>query len=135
MLLCSRIKMKKSQVSIEFVFAIGLIIFIFLLIFYFTFERRIELRSTEKILADKEECNKLADMITMAYITQSNHTFKLEKDATISTISQSISVGETNYPCTFPINRTTNPEGEVFTLSIGDVNVNYNNGLVEVKNA
>jgi len=128
-------KMKKAQVSIELVFAIGLIIFIFLLLFYFTFERRAELRSTEKILADKEECNKLANMMTMAYITQSNHTFQLEQDATVSTTSQSISVGDSNYPCTFPINMTTNPSGEVFELSAGNVNVNYIDGLVEVKNA
>lgn len=127
--------MRKAQASIEFMFAIGLIIFIFFFILYFTFERRIEIRDTEKILADKEECNKLADIITMVYITQSNHTFKLEKDATISTTSQSISVGETNYPCTFPINRTTNPGGNVFELSAGNVNVNYANGLVEVENA
>lgn len=129
--------MKKAQASIEFMFAIGLIVFLFLLILYFTFERRAELRSTEKILADKEECNKLADMITMAYISQSNHTFELEEDATVSTKSQSISVGETGYPCTFPINRTSNPSGDVFTLSAGNVNVNYNpsNNLVEVKNA
>lgn len=127
--------MKKAQVSLEFMFAIGLIVFIFLLIFYFTFERRAEISETEKILADKEECYKLADIITMAYITQSNYTFKLEKAARISTTSQAISVGETDYPCTLPINRTTNPAGETFELSSGNVNVNYANGLVEVKNA
>lgn len=127
--------MKKAQVSIEMLFAIGLMIFIFLLIFYFTFERRAELRTTEKILADKEECNKLTDMITMAYITQSNHTFELEKPAAISTASQTITVGETNYTCTLPINRTTNPEGDFFELSSGNVNVNYDNDLVEVENA
>ena len=43
--------MKKAQVSLEFMFAIGLIVFIFLLIFYFTFERRMEINQTEKILA------------------------------------------------------------------------------------
>jgi uncharacterized protein (UPF0333 family) len=127
--------MKKAQVSLEFMFAIGLIVLIFLLIFYFTFERRMEINKTEKILADKEECNKLADVITMAYITQSNHTFKLEKNATVSVTSQSITAGETEYPCTFPINRVTNPEGDVFSLSEGNVNANYANGLVEVKNA
>lgn len=127
--------MKKAQVSIEFMFAIGLIVFIFLLVFYFTFERRAEIRETEKILADKEECYKLADMITMAYITQSNYTFKLEKAARISTTSQAISVGETDYPCTLPINRTKNQAGDTFELSAGNVNVNYANGLVEVKNA
>ncbi|MBL7100754.1 MAG: hypothetical protein ISS23_02245 [Nanoarchaeota archaeon] len=127
--------MRKAQTSIEFVFAIGLMIFIFLLIFYFTFERRVEIRDTEKILADKEECNKLVNMITMAYITQSNHTFELKKNATISTTSQAISVGESNYPCTFPINRTKNPEGELFDLTVGDVNVNYVDGFVEVQNA
>ena len=127
--------MKKAQTSIEFMFAIGLIIFIFLLIFYFTFERRIDIQDTEKILADKEECNKLSDMITMAYITQSSHTFKLEKDVTVSITSQSISAGESHYPCTFPINRITNPAGDVFDLSAGNVNVNYADGLVEVENA
>lgn len=118
-------------------FAIGLIVFIFLLIFYFTFERRMEINQAEKILTDKEECNKLADMITMAYITQSNHTFELEEEATVSTTSQTISTGETEYPCTFPVNMTSNPDGDVFTLSAGNVNVNYDpsTSLVEVKNA
>lgn len=127
--------MRKAQVSLEFIFAIGLIVFIFLLIFYFTFERRMEINQTEKILADKEECNKLVDIITMAYITQSNYTFKLEKNATISVTSQTVTSGENKYPCTFPINRVTNPEGDIFSLSEGDVNANYVNGLVEVKNA
>lgn len=116
-------------------FAIGLIVFIFLIIFYFTFERRMEINQTEKILADKEECNKLADIITMAYITQSNHTFKLEKNVTVSITSQTVTAGENEYPCTFPINRVTNPAGDIFSLSEGNVNANYANGLVEVKNA
>lgn len=127
--------MKKAQTSVEFIFAIGVMIIIFLLILYFTFERKIELNETERILADKEECNKLANMITMTYLTKSNHTFELGKNATINTISQSISVGESNYPCTFPINNTSNPEGEVFDLSAGNVNINYIGGSVEVKDA
>jgi len=127
--------MKKAQVSVEFVFAIGMIIFIFLFILYFTFERTIELRDTEKILADKEECNKLADMITMAYITKSNHLIELEKDATVGIISQSITVGESDYPCTFPINQIKDPGDGTIELVAGDVDINYSSGEVEVQNA
>lgn len=123
--------MKKAQVSIEFMFAIGLIFFIFLLVFFFAFERRIDIQQTEKIIADKDECQKLANMITMAFVTQSNHTFSLGTNATVSASTQSISAGENNYPCTFP----ARVSGGLFTLSKGLVNAYYANSTVVIKDA
>ncbi|MBU2638020.1 MAG: hypothetical protein KJ955_03540 [Nanoarchaeota archaeon] len=127
--------MKKAQVSMEFLFAIGLIFFIFLIVLFFTFERRAELQEAERIIADKDECHKLAGIISMAFVTKSNHTFMLKENATISASAQVISVGESNFPCTFPVKRVSGETENVFTLSKGLVNVNYANSTVAVKNA
>ncbi len=127
--------MKKAQVSIEFVFAIGLIFFIFLFVMFFAFEKRIDLKVSEDIVADKDECHKLAGIITMAFVTQSNHTFLLKENATVSSSAQAISVGESNFPCTFAVKRVRGATGSMFTLAKGLVNANYENSTVVVKNA
>ena len=126
--------MKKAQASIEFMFAIGALILIFLIVFYFVFERRIELNNSEDILADKDECHKLAGMITMAFIAEANHTFEIKTNASVDAFSKVISAGESNFPCTF-LAMVSNATGNLISLNKGDVNVNYANGKVEVKNA
>ena len=67
----------------------------------------------------------------MAFVTQSNHTFVLGANATVSASAQSVSAGESNYPCMFP----ARVSGGLFTLSKGLVNVNYANSTVVIKNA
>ncbi|MFH1065378.1 MAG: hypothetical protein V1734_02625 [Nanoarchaeota archaeon] len=126
--------MKKAQASIEFMFAIGALIMLFLIVFYFVFERRVELNNAENILADKDECHKLAGIITMAFVSGANHTFEIETNASVDAFSKVISAGQTNYPCTF-LALVSNATGNLINLQKGNVNVNYANGEVEVKNA
>ena len=59
--------MKKSQISMEFMFTIGIVFFIFLIVLFFTFERRTDLRETEDILKLKNECYKISNFISAVY--------------------------------------------------------------------
>lgn len=127
--------MKKAQISLEFVFAIGLILLIFLALLYFSFAKRAEVRLAEEILSDKEECNKLSNLLTMAFITESDRTFELGKNATISIKSQTVSAGGSDYPCTLPINRISNASGDVIELEPGTVSISFADGMLEVLNA
>jgi len=135
MLLCSMIKMKKAQISIEIIFVISLIIFMFILLMFVIFEKKIELNAIENIVADKEECNKLADIITLAFISKGNHTFMLNKNVVVSPNTRLITVSDTQYSCRIPFNRINNLSNGTFNLTEGRVNVNYRGSYVEVKNA
>lgn len=126
--------MKKGQASIEFIFAIGALILIFLIMFYFVFERRMELNIAEDMLSDKDDCNKIAGAITMAFSSKSSHTFKINSNATVSALSRVVEAGESNYPCTFPA-VVSNASGNMIYLSKGNINVAYINGRVQVQNA
>ena len=126
--------MKKAQASIEFIFAIGALILIFLILFYFVFERRMELNAAEGLLADKDECNKIAGAITMAFSSKSSQTFKINSNATVDALSRVVSAGESNYPCSFPA-IVSNASGNTIFLDKGNINVAYSNGKVQVQNA
>ncbi|MDI6738223.1 MAG: hypothetical protein QME12_06970 [Nanoarchaeota archaeon] len=126
--------MKKAQASIEFIFAIGALILIFLILFYFVFERRMELNIAEGMLSDKDDCSKIATAITMAFSSKSSHTFKINSNATVSSLSRAVEAGNSNYPCTFPV-VVSNASGNVIYLSKGNINVAYVDGKVQVQNA
>ena len=61
--------MKKSQASIEMLFAIGIIVFVFLMVFAFTFNRNIELRDSEIKINKKSTCLLVSSLITSAFIS------------------------------------------------------------------
>lgn len=134
MLLCSGLKMTKGQASIEFIFAIGALILIFLILFYFVFERKVELNIAEGMLADKDDCNKIAGAITMAFSSKSSQTLSINTNATVNALSRVVSAGESNYPCSFPV-VVSNASGNVIYLNKGNINVAYFNGKVTVQNA
>jgi hypothetical protein len=61
--------MKKSQASIGFLFAIGIIIFIFLMVFAFTFNRDMELRDSKVEINKRNTCLLVSSLITSAFIS------------------------------------------------------------------
>ena len=58
---------RKAQVSMEFLFAVGFILFVFLLLLGFIFQRRAELADTKDFLDKKAECLKIASLISSVY--------------------------------------------------------------------
>ena len=129
--------MKKSQVSIELLFAIGFVIFVFIILLAFTMERRYEVRKTEVTLKEKEECYKLSNFISGVYTlgTGAEVIINLKYDAEIDAEEGSIFVGEGRFFCTFPINSVTNSIGTNFNLSEGIVTLNNTDGTVVIQNA
>lgn len=59
--------MRKSQISIEFMFTLGIIFFIFLIIFGFIINRRTEVKETEDYLEKRAECMKISSMISSVF--------------------------------------------------------------------
>ena len=60
--------MKKAQVSTEFLFSIGMILFLFLIIFAFTFNRRMELRESEIEVDKRNTCLLVSSLMTSAFV-------------------------------------------------------------------
>lgn len=55
---------KKGQISIEFLFSIGIVLVIFIMLIFLSFEKTKEVRGIEKILDKKAECIRMANMIS-----------------------------------------------------------------------
>lgn len=58
---------KKSQVSVEFLFVIGVVIFIFIILLAMTLENRVDIRDAEHILKKRAECLRLSNLISEIY--------------------------------------------------------------------
>ena len=59
--------MKKTQVSIEIVIMIGVIVIMFILISIFSFNKRAEAKDTEDYLERRNECLKVSNLISGVY--------------------------------------------------------------------
>ncbi len=122
--------MKKAQVSIEFIFVIGMLFFIFLLILAFVFDKNLDVNESKKIIETKSDCTKLADLIINAFLSGNTTKIqsKLSYNATISSNSRVILV-EDYVQCTLPINQVN-----ATTLLKGDILIENKNNFIYVKN-
>lgn len=59
---------KKSQASIEFLFAIGIIFFVFLIIFGFMIDRNKELRDSNIEVNKRYTCLLISSLVTSAFV-------------------------------------------------------------------
>ncbi len=60
--------MRKAQISMEFIFAIGMIFFIFLMLLAFRFNRNAELRESEIEIDKRNTCLLVSSLITSAFV-------------------------------------------------------------------
>jgi len=124
----------KTQISLEFLFAIGVVLFIFIFLTIFTIEKRAEVSFAANYLEAKTDCSKLASLINAVYLTtNSNITFKLNNNATISSgLIEVEKNSQTVSFCTFtaPLSNGSN----TIKLTLGSVNLRNVNNTVVVKN-
>ena len=60
--------MKKSQISLEFMFSIGIIFFVFLVIFAFVIDRNKELSDSTKELNKRNDCLLISSLLSSAIV-------------------------------------------------------------------
>lgn len=58
---------KRGQVSIEFMFSIGVILLLYIIIVFFVFEKNSELRDTESFIDKRTQCFKIAEAVSAVY--------------------------------------------------------------------
>lgn len=130
--------MAKSQVSIEFLLAIGAILFIFTVLFIITLEKRAEVAFASRYLEAKSDCSMLSSLIDAAFtLPDANVSIRLRNNATIVASSGFIEVvkdSQTVASCTFFTNAVTNGTAATFTLAPGNVSVRNINNSVLVRN-
>lgn len=129
----------KSQVSLEFLFTIGIVLLVFILLVMFNFERQVDVSNLNSYVYLKSECFKLSSSITNAYVAGQgvNLTARIDYDAYIFAEDMTINFRENDIDvyCSFPLSRVTNSTASNFYLRKGMINIQNINQTVVVKNA
>ena len=121
--------MKKAQMSMEFLFAIGLIFLIFLILLIVVFDKQIEISQSKLTLEKLSECQRIANIITALASSNDGTKVEIKTDFYITvTSSGSIFVNDVNTThneviCTYvsnPLNLSLN----------GQVRLQKNGGVV-----
>ena len=60
--------MKRAQIGVEWLLAIGAVFLIFLFVLGIAFDRRIEIIKTERFTNLRNECSKMAEMIMFTFL-------------------------------------------------------------------
>ena len=122
----------------EFLFAIGIIVFIFITLLVFIFIRREDVRSLEEQTQLLETCDKMSTLLTAAFINGDGTMIQdtLKSNVTINADSQVISSQDRlEVFCTIPFNQVENENGNSdFTILKGNIEIKNKGGVVVVKN-
>lgn len=136
-------KTKKAQISIEFLFALGIVIFIFIILLAFIFDRNEDVRRIQAELDMRSDCYLLSNSIYNAYINslegeQISLSIKTSHDINVFSEGRVLEVIADNQrflTCTIPINTTRNANNDAtFTLTKGLISINGTNKFITLKN-
>ncbi len=94
--------MRKAQITTEFIFTIAIIVFAFIVILGITLNKSIELNKTSKELQQRDECMKVANILTYSFITGNNYTLKIKNQIVINPTTRTILVNNKT-SCAIPI--------------------------------
>ena len=133
MLLRSRVNMKKAQVSIEWMMAIGIIFMIFILIYGISIDKRRDIVKSENYIGLKNECYKLAEGITSAFLNGNGTSIYVEivYDAETDSVNRLIGINGVEYvTCSIPFNQFTATD-----LNAGTVKLYNQGGFISIANA
>ena len=123
--------MRKSQISLEFMFAIGIIFFIFLIIFAFMFNRNMELRKSETEINKRNTCLLISSLITSAFVNGDGVIIDTSIDYNVSiegTDFKEMDVENKTY-CLLAINTVYNER-----LKKGAIEIKNTNNDIEIDN-
>ncbi len=129
---------RKSQVSTEFLFAVGIIVFIFITLLVFIFARQVDVRSLEEQTSLLDTCEKISSILTASFINGHGLIIqdKTAYDLDINADSQVISAKDNlEVFCTIPFNQVENENGNSdFTIQKGNIEIKNEEGVVTLKN-
>ena len=117
--------MKKAQISIEFIFAFGIILLMFLIMLGFVVDKRHEISESETQLNKENTCLLISSLITSAFI---------DGDSTIINVSidYNITINTTNNNTN---DKTLDVEGIYCFLPIKDIpKVALTKGTIKIEN-
>ncbi len=128
----------KSQVSLEFLFTVGIVLLIFIILVGFNIERKTDVNNLKNYVYLKSECFKLSNSITNAYISGDgfNLTAEIKYDASVFAENKALNI---NYDgvdvyCSFPVAGITNSTASQFDIRKGEVNIQNLNESIIIKN-
>ncbi|MBI2545681.1 hypothetical protein HYV81_00710 [Candidatus Woesearchaeota archaeon] len=129
----------KAQVSIEFMFAIGVILFIFVLLSIVTLERKGEIAFASNLHEAQADCSMLANLIDAVYTSRdANVSVKLRNNATVIAGNRFIEVEKNSQTiafCTFTSTAVSNGSDSTFKLVRGNVSIRNENNSITLQNA
>ena len=117
--------MKKAQISTEMIIAISIIVFIFIGLLAIVFDKRIEIRNTEKYIDERETCLKVANAITSVFINKVQISMTIYQSVNIT--KNLVRVNEIT--CSFPIGEISN-----YNINKGKILLQNINNQVIIQN-
>ena len=125
--------MGRSQISIEFIFTIGIILFIFIVIFAFVINRNKELVDSKTEIEERSTCLLISSLISSAFVAGDGVIINVSIDYN-ATINYT---GSTDYKgltvegsgCLLPVNTLTDAK-----LKEGIIRIENKNNYIEIDN-
>ncbi|MEK6934654.1 MAG: hypothetical protein AABW46_02140 [Nanoarchaeota archaeon] len=117
--------MKKAQIGLEAIFIIGIVLIIFFFILGYGFDKRNDIRNSERFILQQDECFKISNLIIGAFINGNGTEIRINLEYTANTLPNSrlININDkTDVTCTIPINAFSQTN-----LNSGNIRV-YNQG-------
>lgn len=125
--------MRKGQLSLEFMFAIGVLMALLIVISLIVADQKQRVLAKQDELGSRNDCLALADAIVGAFDNPgSDVNITLRHDASVQARERVIDVGDV--VCTLPVNTVTNGTMSSFTLAAGPVVVTSSDNSVVVRN-
>ena len=94
--------MKKGQATIEFIFTTGMMVFIFIVILIVIFNRSIELNKISTETKQRDDCLRLANVITYSFLTGNNYTLRLKYPVYINPSQRALTINNKT-TCAIPL--------------------------------
>ena len=123
--------MKKAQVSIEFLFAVGVVFLIFIFVLGYAFNKTIETNEIDRTIKTKDTCRGIANAIMAAFISGNGTSIvtTINHNASIQPNSRLITVDDEYITCTIPINQMSEVQ-----LTKGNIIVENQNNFINIRN-
>ena len=126
--------MDKSQVSLEFLFAVGVIFFVFLIIFGFMINRNIELSNSIIDIEKDNDCLFVSSLMTSAFVAGSgvviNHSISYKANISLTNLNVAYKGLNVDGSYCFLSVHTVPSE----KLQKGNVRMENRNGYVDIEN-
>ena len=121
---------KRGQISVETLFAVGIVFILFSVVLVVVIDKRAELRDTESFLELRNECFKVANMISEVSVNGegTNRSIKIRNNISVQENYLFATDGKEEVYCSFAVNVSN------FSLVNGNILIQNRNGRVVIEN-